>query len=61
MLQVKLLSSGYYLIRGKGLCNWSQPPEWPTSEDKLREYAFSQASEEFIREATKEAEEKNKM
>lgn len=50
-IQVKKLDSGYYHVRGRGLCNWAQPPQWPCSEEMLRARAFGEASEEFIREA----------
>lgn len=44
------LSSGYWHLRGKGSCNWAQPPYWPCSEEVLRLHAFPEASEEFLRE-----------
>ena len=50
-ITVKRLDSGYYHIRGRGVCNWSQPPVWPCDEQVLRDYAFPEASEEFIRAA----------
>ena len=49
-LTMRRLSSGYWHIRGIGPCNWSQPPVWPCDEATLREHAFPQASDEFIRE-----------
>jgi hypothetical protein len=45
------LSSGYVHVRGRGVCNWAQPPVWPCSEATLRQHAFPQASEAFIVEA----------
>ncbi len=48
-ISIKPLSSGYYQIRGDGPCNWTQPPYWPCAEHVIRESAFPQASEEFIR------------
>ncbi len=50
-INVKRLDSGYWLIRGYGPCNWAQPPHWPCSEHVLRQHAFLEASEPFIREA----------
>lgn len=48
---VTKLPSGFYHVRGHGPCNWAQPPNWPCSENDLREYAFPQASEEFFQSA----------
>ena len=50
-ITVRRLSSGYYLIRGRGPCNWSQPPYWPCPMGVLRDHAFPQASEDFLRAA----------
>lgn len=50
-LMIRRLESGYYHLRGRGPCNWAQPPSWPCSEAVLREHAFPQAGEEFIRAA----------
>lgn len=50
-ITVKRLSSGYWLVRGRGFCEWAQPPHWPCDEDTLRKHAFPQASEAFIRAA----------
>ena len=55
-ISVKRLPSGYFHIRGKGPCNWAQPPHWPCSEEVFRAHAFVQASETFIIEALKEME-----
>lgn len=55
-LSVKRLESGYYLIRGNGPCNFTQPPEWPCSEFVIRDHAHPEASEEFIRECVAEVE-----
>lgn len=49
MITVTRLPSGYYHVRGDGPCNWAQPPTWPCDEATLREHAFVQASEQFIR------------
>lgn len=46
---VQKLSSGYWHLRGRGPCNWAQPPEWPCDEAVLRGHASSGASDEFIR------------
>ena len=58
MITIKRLDSGYYHIRGEGICNWTQPPYWPCDGEMIREHAFPEASEEFLLEcirATKEA------
>lgn len=49
MITIKKLES-YWHVRGKGPCNWAQPPTWPCSETVLRSHAFPEASERFIRE-----------
>ena len=49
------MSSGYWHIRGRGPCNWCQPPEFPCSEEIIREHSFPEASEEFIRAVVDEA------
>jgi len=50
-ITVTRLSSDYIHIRGVGPCNWAQPKYWPCSEEHLRQSAFPQASEDFIRAA----------
>lgn len=50
-IQVKRLESGWWHIRGRGPCNWAQVPNWPCDEGLLRDGAFPEASEEFIRTA----------
>lgn len=55
-LVIKQLSSGYWHIRGNGPCEWAQPPQWPCDEQTLREHAFQEASESFIRAALGAAE-----
>jgi hypothetical protein len=55
-LTVKQLSSCWH-IRGRGLCNWAQPPHWPCDEQTLRDSCFSEASPEFIAELMRAAEE----
>ncbi len=47
-IDIKKLSSGYYHIRGRGPCNWTQVPHWPCDEQTIREHCFPQVSEEFI-------------
>ena len=54
-ITVARLSSGYFHVRGMGPCNWAQPPTWPCGEETLRESAFPEASEEFIRAAINRA------
>ena len=49
------LSTGWWHIRGQGPCNWAQPPTWPCDEATLREHAFPEASESFIREVMGQA------
>lgn len=56
MLEIRRLESGYYHIRGRGPCNWAQPPHWPCSTEVLRAHAFPEASEQFLLEAEAEAE-----
>lgn len=51
VIRAKRLSSGHWHIRGRGPCNWAQPPYWPCDEQTLRAHAFPQASEAFIRAA----------
>lgn len=52
-ITIRKLSSGYWHIRGVGPCNWAQPKYWPCIEVHLRETAFPQASENFIRDVIK--------
>jgi hypothetical protein len=47
-IQAQKLESGYWVISGAGLCNFSQPPEWPTDENTLRAHAFPGACEDFF-------------
>ncbi|MGH2878982.1 MAG: hypothetical protein ACRDK4_05160 [Solirubrobacteraceae bacterium] len=49
-ITVKRLESGYYQVRGRGPCNFAQPPRWPCDEETLRAHAFPEASEAFIQE-----------
>ena len=46
----RTLPSGYVLIRGRGPCNWAQPPRWPCTRDELSGSVFPEAGEEFIAE-----------
>ena len=48
-IEIRRLSSGYYHLRGRGPCNWTQPTVWPCTEETLRSSAFPQASEAFLR------------
>lgn len=48
---IKKLSNGNYHIKGLGPCNWSTVPEWPCSEETIRECAGGEACEEFIKAA----------
>jgi len=50
-LTVRRLPSGYWHVRGLGLCNWAQPPVWPCDEETLRAHTFHEAAESFIRAA----------
>lgn len=54
-LDIRRLDSGWWHVRGRGPCNWTQPPVWPASEEQIREHAFPQASEEFLRAALAES------
>ena len=53
---IKRLPTGWWHIRGEGPENWAQPPEWPCSEEMLREHVASGASERFIRAVLAQAE-----
>lgn len=55
-IQITRLESGYYHIRGRGPCNFAQPPNWPCDLDTLREHAHPEASESFLRAAIAHAE-----
>ena len=54
-MDIHRLSSGYWHIRGQGPCNWIQTPHWPCDEEVIRNHAFPQASEKFIRSVIKKA------
>ena len=56
-IKISKLSTGYVHIRGQGPCNWTQPPHWPCTEQEIREHAFPEASENFLRAVVKQAEE----
>lgn len=51
MIEAQRLDSGYWHIRGDGMCNWAQPSMWPCSEEELRASAFPEASEQFFQAA----------
>lgn len=53
-ITVRKLTSGYWHIRGRGPCNWAQPPHWPCTEQVLRSHAFPESSEVFIRDCLRE-------
>jgi hypothetical protein len=55
MITAKRLESGFWIIRGDGPCEWSQPPRWPCDEQMLRDHAFPEASEAFFAEAIRAA------
>lgn len=59
-IKVKRLPSGYYHVRlyPGGPCEWAQPPLWPCDEDTLRWHAHPEASDGFLRLATKAARDK---
>jgi hypothetical protein len=44
---VKQLESGYFHLRGVGLCNWAQPPRWPLPPEELEAAFFGEAGERF--------------
>lgn len=50
-ITVRRLPSGHWHVRGEGPCNWTQPTRWPATEAELREHAFTQASDAFLRAA----------
>lgn len=47
-IAVRKLESGYFHVRGRGPCEWAQPPCWPCDEATLRQHSFPEASERFI-------------
>lgn len=47
-LTIRRLDSGYWHVRGRGPCNWTQPPVWPCDAETLRAYAHPEASEAFL-------------
>ena len=51
MITVKRLQSGYWHIKGKGPCNYSQPPYWPCDYQMLERFAHPEASERFLHQA----------
>lgn len=53
--EIKSLGNGWFRIQGQGPCNWTQPPCWPATAKEIREHAFPEASEEFLREVEREA------
>lgn len=55
MIKIIRLPGGWWHVRGRGPCNWAQPPEWPCSEAMLRAHAFPEAGEAFLREAIRAA------
>ena len=55
MIEAKRLESGFWRVQGNGPCEWAQPPHWPCSEAMLRQSAFPEASESFIRDAMRHA------
>ena len=56
-ISIKKLNTGWYHIKGVGPANWTQPPTWPASEDAIRQNAFPQASETFLKQVIAMAEE----
>lgn len=50
-IRVRRLESGYWHVRGAGVCDFSQPPIWPCDEQTLRAHAHPEASDEFVRRA----------
>lgn len=47
-ITIRKIDSGYWHVRGRGPCEWTQPARWPASESEIRESAFPQASEKFL-------------
>lgn len=56
-ISIKRLSSGYWLVRGHGPCNYSQPPHWPTDAETLRRHAHPEAGPQFLAEAARKSKE----
>jgi hypothetical protein len=54
-ISIRRLTSGYYRLKGRRSCDWSQVPSWPCSEEVLREGAFPGASEAFFQACMEEA------
>ena len=46
-IKIKRLPSGYYHIRGEGVCNWAQVERWPCTIEELEIGNFMRC-EEFI-------------
>jgi hypothetical protein len=46
-LRIRQLPSGYWHIRGVGVCNWAQPPAWPCDPDVLERHFFGEAGDRF--------------
>jgi hypothetical protein len=47
-ITVQPLESGYFLVRGIGPCNFSQPPCWPCDYELLESHAHPEASKDFL-------------
>ena len=54
-ITIERLESGYYHLRGHGLCNWCQVPRWPATADEIAAGMFPEAGTEFIAEVQREA------
>lgn len=48
-LTIRRLSSGWWHVRGRGLCNWAQVPSWPCTDDDLTAGTFEEAGDSFRR------------
>ena len=46
-LTVKRLASGYWLVKGRGQCNWGQYDRWPAPPEEQARGTFAGASLEF--------------
>ena len=46
-IRFKKLGSGYWHIRGEGVCNWCQVPSWPCTDEELEQSWFPEASMQF--------------
>lgn len=46
-LSIRRLETGFWLIRGRGPCNWAQVRRWPCTRFELEEGTFHEAGDRF--------------